>query len=46
MSTYYHDHFEEIRKQMQEDIEFAKEMQAKTPSLVQQKLSQRYDRQD
>ena len=39
--AYYHDHFEEIRQQIQEDEEFAREMQLKTPSLVQQKLKQR-----
>ncbi|MDJ0582112.1 DUF433 domain-containing protein [Crocosphaera sp.] len=44
--SYYHDHFEEIRKQMQEDKVFAREMQIETPSLVKQKLSQRHDRQD
>lgn len=38
--AYYHDHFEEIRQQIQEDEEFAREMQQKTPSLVQQKLKQ------
>ena len=37
--SYYHDHFNEIRKQMEDDENFAKEMQAKTPSLVQQKLN-------
>jgi uncharacterized protein (DUF433 family) len=40
--AYYHDHLEEIRQQMHEDEEFACEMQAKTPSLVEQKLTQRY----
>lgn len=38
--TYYHDHFEEIRQQIREDEEFARSMQEKTPSLVQQKLRQ------
>ncbi len=38
--AYYHDHFFEIRKQIQEDEIFAREMQDKTPSLVQQKLKQ------
>lgn len=38
--AYYHDHFEEIRQQMRKDEAFACEMQAKTPSLVQQKLMQ------
>ena len=37
--SYYHDHFNEIRKQMADDEDFAKEMQAKTTSLVQQKLN-------
>lgn len=39
--AYYHDHLEEIRQQIQDDEEFAREMQAKTPSLVRQKLNQR-----
>jgi uncharacterized protein (DUF433 family) len=38
--AYYHDHFEEIRQQIREDEEFARDMQAETPSLVQQKLTQ------
>ena len=38
--AYYHDHFEEISQQIQEDEKFAREMQQKTPSLVQQKLKQ------
>jgi uncharacterized protein (DUF433 family) len=37
--SYYHDHFDEIRRQMDDDEIFAREMQAKTPSLVQQKLN-------
>ena len=36
--AYYHDRLEEIRKQIQEDEAFARELQAKSPSLVQQKL--------
>ncbi|TRV46374.1 MAG: DUF433 domain-containing protein [Microcystis panniformis Mp_MB_F_20051200_S9] len=36
--SYYHDHLEEIRQQITDDDTFAKEMQAKTPSLVQEKL--------
>ncbi|MDJ0593146.1 MAG: DUF433 domain-containing protein [Pleurocapsa sp. MO_226.B13] len=36
--AYYHDHLEEIRGHIQEDEEFAKELKAKTPSLVKQKL--------
>ncbi len=36
--AYYHDHLEEIRQQIQEDEEYARELQSKTPSLVQQKL--------
>jgi uncharacterized protein (DUF433 family) len=38
--AYYHDHFEEIRQQIREDKEFARDMQEKTPSLVRQKLTQ------
>lgn len=36
--AYYHDHLEEIRQQIKEDEEYAQELQAKTPSLVKQKL--------
>jgi uncharacterized protein (DUF433 family) len=36
--AYYHDHLEEIRQQIQQDEAFARELQAETPSLVQQKL--------
>jgi uncharacterized protein (DUF433 family) len=38
--AYYHDHFDEIRQQIREDEEFAHDMQSKTSSLVQQKLTQ------
>jgi uncharacterized protein (DUF433 family) len=37
--SYYHDNFDEIRRQMEDDEIFAREMQAKIPSLVQQKLN-------
>ena len=40
--VYYHDHFEEIRQQIEEDERFAREMKKMTPSLLQQKLSQRH----
>ncbi|NJL67717.1 MAG: DUF433 domain-containing protein [Oscillatoriales cyanobacterium RU_3_3] len=36
--TYYHDHLEEIRQQIRESEAFVKELQAKIPSKVQQKL--------
>lgn len=36
--AYYYDHREEIRQDIEEDEAFAREMQAKTPSLVAQKL--------
>ena len=36
--AYYHDHFEEIRQQIRENEEYARELQSKTPSLVEQKL--------
>lgn len=39
--TYYHDHLQEIRQQIREDEALAKELQAQTPSLVQQKLQHR-----
>ena len=44
--AYYHDHLEEIRQQIREDDAFARELQAKTPSLVQQKLRNRNGRND
>ena len=40
--AYYHDHFEEIRRQIEESEAFARDMEAKTPSLVQQKLKQQH----
>lgn len=40
--AYYHDHFQEIRQQIVEDENFAIEMKAKTPSLLAQKLKDRY----
>lgn len=40
--AYYHDHFEEIRQQLQDDASFASEMKRRTPSLLQQKLSQQH----
>lgn len=36
--AYYHDHLKEIREQIEADEVFARELQIKTPSLVQQKL--------
>ena len=36
--AYYHDHLEEIKQQIQEDEAYARELQAQTPSLIQQKL--------
>ena len=36
--AYYHDHLEEIRQQIKEDEQYAQDLQAKTPSLVKQKL--------
>ncbi|QIZ69838.1 DUF433 domain-containing protein [Oxynema aestuarii] len=39
--AYYHDHREEIRRQLREDEAFAREMQAQTPSLLQEKLKHR-----
>ena len=36
--AYYHDHLEEIRQQIKEDKQYAQELQAKTPSLIKQKL--------
>ena len=39
--AYYHDHFEEIREQIREGEALVRELQAKTPSLLQQKLRNR-----
>lgn len=36
--AYYHDHLEDIRQQICNDEALAEQMQAETPSLVQQKL--------
>ena len=44
--SYYHDHLEEIRQQIADDNAFVKEMQAKTPSLVQAKLRKMNGQQD
>ena len=38
--AYYYDHFEEIRLHIEEDEKFVRELQAKTSSLVQQKLKE------
>jgi uncharacterized protein (DUF433 family) len=39
--AYYHDHLEEIGNAITEDEEFAKQLQAQTHSLLQQKLGNR-----
>jgi len=39
--AYYHDHLQEIRSQIQADDALVAQMQAETPSLVQQKLNER-----
>ncbi len=39
--AYYHDHIQEIRQQIEEGEAFARELQAKTPSILQQKLRNR-----
>jgi uncharacterized protein (DUF433 family) len=44
--AYYYDHLEEIRQQIREDEAYARELQAQTPSLVQQKLKQQNARND
>ena len=36
--AYYHDHLEDIRQHIKEDEEYVRKLQAKTPSLIQQKL--------
>ena len=38
--AYYHDRLKEIRQHIKEDEEYFKQLQAKTPSLVQQKLKE------
>ena len=38
--AYYYDHFEEIRLHIEEDEKLVRELKAKTPSLVQQKLKE------
>jgi uncharacterized protein (DUF433 family) len=40
--AYYHDHREEIRRQMWEGEELAARLRAQTPSLVQQKLAEKH----
>ncbi|WP_445727642.1 DUF433 domain-containing protein [Kamptonema formosum] len=44
--AYYHDHMEEIRRQIAEGEAFGREMQEKNPSLVQQKLKSRHVKND
>lgn len=44
--AYYYDHLEEIRQQIREGEAFVSELQAKTPSLIQQKLRNRNVRND
>lgn len=44
--AYYHDHREEIRKQMAESEAFIREIQEQTPSILQQKLKKRSDREN
>ena len=44
--SYYHDHLEEIRKDIEDDEIFAREMQAKTPSLVREKIKNIDERKD
>ncbi|MBE9224417.1 DUF433 domain-containing protein [Phormidium sp. LEGE 05292] len=44
--AYYHDHLQEIRQQIEEGEAFAREMEAKTPSLLRQKLRDRNDTND
>jgi len=39
--AFYHDRRQEIRQQIREDEAFAREMQAQTPSLLQEKLKNR-----
>ena len=41
--AYYHDHLDDIRQQIAEGEAFVKEVQAETPSILQQKLKSRND---
>ncbi len=36
--AYYHDHWEEVRRQIEEGEAFAREVESQTPSVLQQKL--------
>ena len=38
--AYYYDHLEEIRQQIRESEDFARELAAKTPSILQRKLKE------
>lgn len=38
--AYYHDNLQEIRLQIEEDEKYVTELQAKKPSLIQQKLNE------
>jgi uncharacterized protein (DUF433 family) len=42
--AYYHDNLDDIRQQIAEGEAFVKEVQAQTPSILQQKLKNRNDR--
>ncbi|MDB9453353.1 DUF433 domain-containing protein [Dolichospermum circinale] len=44
--AYYHDHREKIRKQISESENLIQEIQAQTPSILQQKLKKRNDREN
>jgi uncharacterized protein (DUF433 family) len=41
--AYYHDHQDEIREQIAQGEAFVREIQAQTPSILQQKLKNRND---
>lgn len=41
--AYYHDHRDEIRQQIAEGEAFVREVQAETPSILQEKLKNRND---
>ena len=41
--AYYHDHQDEIRQEIAEAEAFVREVQAKTPSILQEKLKNRND---
>ena len=44
--AYYYDHLEEIREDIKESEEFARDLAAQTPSILQRKMSEKSARKD